>query len=142
MRKNNNCWWLSDNEIASIEKSKLVAISNVPLIDSHFDISKQLNEDADVFMPVSDDTGWRSSDIDLLQNPSTDPRLVNSIQSRLQRPEEPSNVGISDDLLETAVLDRDFTPQDSLNLARTIRTEMDSLIDASPVPSSQPPKSE
>lgn len=142
MRKNNNCWWLSDNEIASIEKSKQVAISHVPVFESHFDISKQLNEDADVFMPVSEDTGWRSSDIDLLQNPSTDPRLINSIQSRLQRPTEPSNVGISDDLLETAVIDRDFTPQDSLNLARTIRTDMDSIVAVNSVPTAEPPKTE
>lgn len=142
MRKNNNCWWLSDTEIAIIEKSKLQAINHVPVFESHFDISKQLNEDADVFMPVSEDTGWRSSDIDLLQNPSTDPRLVNSIQSRLQRPAEPSNDGISDDLLETAVIDRDFTPQDSLNLARTIRSGMDSIAADSSIPAVEPPKTE
>ena len=142
MRKNNNCWWLSDEEISSIEKSKLVAVSHVPVFDSHVEISKQLNDDANVFMPISDDTGWRSSDIDLLQNPSTDPRLINSIQSRLQRPAEPSNSGVSDELLETAVLDRDFIPQDSLNLARTIRSDMDSIEAASLVTPVEPPKTE
>lgn len=142
MRKNNNCWWLTDEEISSIEKAKLVAFSHVPVFDSHVEISKQLNDDANVFMPVSDDTGWRSSDIDLLQNPASDPRLINSIQSRLQRPAEPSNFGISDDLLETAVLDRDFTPQDSLNLARTIRSDMDSIEAASTVPDAETPKPE
>jgi hypothetical protein len=125
MKKINNCWWLSQEEISSIEKAKSAAFSNVAMDEKSLDISKQMNSDADVFNPVNPDTGWRSSDIDLLQNPNTDPRLVNSIAGRFARLQEPSNDGISDDDLESSVIDRDFQPSDSVGLATALSSELD-----------------
>ena len=141
------CYWLDAKQLQAVVEKLAKIANNPPEISSTFvNTSELLNHDADTFMPVNPDTGWRSSDIDLLQSPSTDPRVINSLAGRFIRQPEPSNEGVSDEQLEQSVIPRNFTPFDAVSAAGAIRQSFDDLHDSPPEslspPIVEPPKTE
>ena len=69
--KNHKCYWLPQELVDYAAQVSEECFQNSPVPQNHVDISVQLNKDADIYQPVSDRTGFRSSDIDLLENPSS-----------------------------------------------------------------------
>lgn len=115
--KNHKCYWLPQELVDYAAQVSEECFQNAPVPQNHRDISVQLNKEADLYQPVSDRTGFRSSDIELLENPSSDPRVVNSILSRRIPDDGSSHAGISDEVLADNVAPTEMTFGDAMLLA-------------------------
>ena len=77
------CWWLPDSVVAKIDADASKIQPEISKDDKYVTLVKQLTADADTYYPKSS-TGWRGTDIDIVQSPQTDPRVVNQIAARMQ----------------------------------------------------------
>ena len=93
------CYWLSDEQKEDIDNFESIP-DEIPM---QIAMLKKITKECDIYNPISKSTGWRTSDIDVLSN-ATDPRLINAITARLNKPSEPNHSGISDqNLLENCI---------------------------------------
>ena len=115
-------------------------------------IMKKLTDDADIFNPVGS-TGWRTSDIDIIQNPESDPRHINVVASRLAATSKIASIGdsnhegIDDDTIADMVIPQGLNYSDVNSLLSSIdsnKLELDRLISLrdNPPDSIAEPKSE
>ena len=144
--KNHKCYWLPQELVDYAAQVSEECFQHAPIPQNHVDISVQLNKDADIYQPISDRTGFRSSDIELLENPSSDPRVVNSILSRRIADVESSHAGISDEVMAENVAPTEMTIGDAMLLADNLHEYINqTALESNPEPvpeSTSVPKSE
>ena len=125
-------------DIAEVRASKLVMKKNT--------------DDADIFNPVGA-SGWRTSDIDIIQNPESDPRHINIVASRLAATSKAALIGdsnhdgVDDDMLAEMVIPQGLNFSDINSLMSSIdsnKLELEHLVSLrdNPVDSIVEPKSE
>jgi hypothetical protein len=83
MSNSSLCWWLNADQIAQIDKDAANVKEVISKDDKYVQITKQLTADADTYFPKSS-RGWRGTDIDVVESPQTDPRVVNVVAARMK----------------------------------------------------------
>ena len=138
--KNHKCYWLPQELVDYAAQMSEDCFKKAPVPQNHVDISVQLNKDADIYQPISDRSGFRSSDIELLENPSSDPRVVNTILSRRMADVESSHAGISDEVIADSVAPTEMTFGDAMLLADNLHEFINQPAPEPPLePAHEPP---
>ena len=138
--KNHKCYWLPQELVDCAAQVSEDSFNYAPVPQNHVDISVQLNKEADAYQPISDRTGFRTSDIELLENPSSDPRVVNSILSRRLPDDGSSHAGISDEVLADNVAPTEMTFGDAMLLADNLHEFINRPApEPTPEPTPEPP---
>lgn len=146
MSSNNKTpWWLSDIDLGN----KMFQKENVnPLVDDTIKACKTLNEKLNVevktYNPVGS-SGWPTSDIDLLMKPSTDPRVLNTLQTRLVGDDSLNSHidGATDEDIAASVLPRNVVFSDVTTYMDSImRSEMEQSVEHPVEQSVEQPKAE